>query len=53
MNREFTQGGFTLLASGMTSWMTARHYYLADVDKKFESSKMDIKDLKTETSSKL
>ena len=36
MNREFAQTSFTLLASGLTSWMTARHYYLADVDKKFD-----------------
>lgn len=42
-----------MIASGITSWMTARHYYLADVDKKFETVKTDIKDLRNDMNNKV
>ena len=52
MNRDFLQTGVTLLTSGITTWFAARHYYLSDVEKKFDHIRYDIRDLKQETNEK-
>ena len=52
MNKDFLQTGATLLTSGITSWFAARHYYLSDVNKKFDHIRYDIRDLKQETNEK-
>ena len=36
MNKEILNYSFTIISSAFTSWVAARHYYLADVDKKFD-----------------
>lgn len=42
----------TIVASSLTSWLTAKHYYLADVENKFLNVKVDIKELKTDINNK-
>lgn len=47
MNKEITQTGAALFISAVTTWMTAKHYYLSDIDKKFDLVRSDICDIKS------
>ena len=53
MNKEFVHTSLALMASGITSWITAKHYYLADVDRKFEIVRNEMKDNKSDHSTRI
>ena len=60
MNKELANYSLTIISSAFTSWIAARHYYLADVEKKFDTlkelnkdTKGDIKDLRSEFNTRL
>lgn len=48
MNRDIVQTGATLFASSLTSWMTAKHYYLADIEKRFDSVRSEHREIRND-----